>query len=73
MDISRLTYMANQIARNFEAQGHAAAVEQSAAHIIKFWDPRMKANMLAGDRSGLSPIAAEAMAKVAAYVEARAA
>jgi formate dehydrogenase subunit delta len=73
MDIQRLTYMANQIARAFEAHGHDAAVEQAATHIIKFWDPRMKKGMLEGDRSGLSPIAAEAMQKVAAYVEARAA
>jgi formate dehydrogenase subunit delta len=73
MDIQRLTYMANQIARNFEAQGHDLAVEQAATHIIKFWDPRMKAGMLSGDRSGLTPIAAEAIQKVAAYVEARAA
>ena len=73
MEIERLAYMANQIARNFEAQGHDAAVEQTATHIIKFWDPRMKAGMLSGDQSLLTPIAAQAMAKVAAYVEAKAA
>jgi formate dehydrogenase subunit delta len=73
MDVNRLAYMANQIARNVEARGHDAAVEETASHIIKFWDPRMKATMLAGDPSLLAPIAAEAMLKVAAYVEARAA
>ncbi len=73
MDINRLTYMANQIARNLESRGHDAAVEEAASHIIKYWDPRMKANMLGSDRSGLTPIAAEAMVKVQAYVEARAA
>lgn len=71
MEIERLAYMANQIARAFEPQGHASAVEQTATHINKFWDPRMKKTMLDGDRSTLSPIAAEAMAKVEAYVAAR--
>jgi formate dehydrogenase subunit delta len=70
MEIERLTYMANQIARAFQAQGHAAAVDQAATHINKFWDPRMKKTMLEGDRSGLTPIAAEAMVKVEAYVAA---
>ncbi len=73
MDIERLVYMANQIARNLETRGHDAAVEEAASHIIKYWDPRMKSAMLAGDRSLLTPIAAEAMMKVQAYVEARAA
>jgi formate dehydrogenase subunit delta len=73
MDINRLAYMANQIARAFQAQGHDVAVESTASHIIKFWDPRMKAGMLEGDRSLLTPIAAEAMQKVEAYVAARAA
>ncbi len=73
MDIKHLAYMANQIARNLEVQGHDIAVDATATHIIKFWDPRMKAGMLSGDRSLLSPIAAEAMRKVEAYVAARAA
>jgi len=73
MDITRLAYMANQIARNLEARGHDAAVTEAATHIIKFWDPRMKATMLAGDRSLLVPIAAEAMVRVEADVAAKAA
>lgn len=73
MEVERLVYMANQIARNLELRGHDAAVEETATHIIKFWDPRMKATMLAGDRSQLSPIAAEAMRKVDDYVSAQAA
>jgi len=72
MDISRLTYMANQIALNLEARGHDVAVSEAATHIIKFWDPRMKATMLGGDRSGLIPLAAEAMLKVEADVKAKA-
>ena len=73
MDITRLAYMANQIARNLEARGHDAAVTEAATHIIKFWDPRMKATMLSGDRSLLVPIAAEAMVRVEADVAAKAA
>jgi formate dehydrogenase subunit delta len=72
MDITRLTYMANQIARNVEARGHDAAITETATHIIKFWDPRMKTTMLDGDRSGLSPIATEAMTRVEADVKAKA-
>ncbi|MBT2187048.1 formate dehydrogenase subunit delta [Sphingobium nicotianae] len=70
MEIDRLTYMANQIARAFEPQGHDVAVKEAATHINKFWDPRMKKTMLDGDRSGLTPIAAEAMVNVEAYVAA---
>ncbi len=72
MDINRLTYMANQIARNLEARGHDVAVAEASTHIIKYWDPRMKATMLGGDRSGLSPLAAEVMIKVEADVKAKA-
>ena len=73
MDITRLAYMANQIARNVEARGHDVAVQDTATHIIKFWDPRMKATMLSGDRTLLSPIAAAAMLKVEADVASKAA
>lgn len=43
----RLVRMANQIARNLEAQGREAAIMQTAAHIKKFWDPRMRAGLKA--------------------------
>ena len=39
----RLAYMADQIARNFMATGHDAAIAATADHIAHFWDPRMKA------------------------------
>ena len=53
MEVERLVYMANQIARNLELRGHDAADEETATHIIKFWDPPMKATMMTGDRSQL--------------------
>ena len=61
MEIERLRYMADQIARNFAAQGEAEAAEATAEHIRLFWDPRMKAALLAQDPSTLSPIVAEAL------------
>lgn len=64
MDITRLTHMADQIARNFVIQGEAAAVEATAQHIRDFWDPRMKAAILAADRASLSPIVAAAVARI---------
>jgi formate dehydrogenase subunit delta len=56
----RLVYMANQIAREFARTGDPAAA--TAEHIAKFWDPRMRARILAGDAQqlGLSDIAAGA-------------
>ena len=54
MDIERLIYMANQIARNFAVQGEAEAAAATADHIAKFWDPRMKAQLFANVGEGLS-------------------
>ena len=56
-----LTRFANQIAKNFVAIGHDKAVLATADHIDSFWDPRMKACMFEGDRSGLDPVAAQAI------------
>ncbi len=64
MDIARLVTMANQIARNLASQGEGEAVEQTAQHIRDYWDPRMKAAILGGDRTGLDPLAAAAVARL---------
>lgn len=66
MDLERLTYMANQIARNLAPQGEATAIELAAQHLKDFWDPRMKAAILAGDRNGLDPIARAAVERLGA-------
>jgi formate dehydrogenase subunit delta len=57
----RLVYMANQIAREFAHLGDPAAA--TADHIAQFWDPRMRARVLAGDPQalGLSDVAAKAV------------
>ena len=39
--------MANQIASFFNGSGPEAAVKDSADHISKFWDPRMRSMLLA--------------------------
>lgn len=61
MEIERLRYMADQIARNFAVQGEAEAVVATAEHIRLYWDPRMKAAILADDRAALSPVVAAAV------------
>lgn len=60
--VERLAYMANQIARNFAAQGPDVAALAVADHIAAFWDPRMKAQIFAMEDAGLEPIAAHAVA-----------
>lgn len=64
--MSQVVTMANQIARNFAAQGEAAAVSQTAQHIREFWDPRMIAAILAVDGSALEPLARAAVEQLRA-------
>jgi formate dehydrogenase subunit delta len=60
----RLVYMANQIGKFFQSQGHDQAVAGVAEHIRKFWDPRMRkaifAHLDAGG-AGLDPNVLEAL------------
>ena len=56
VDIERLAYMADQIARNFAAQGEEEAIKATAEHIHLFWDPRMKAAIRVADRDALTPM-----------------
>ena len=63
-NLERLVYMANQIARNFEALGHAAATTATADHIASFWDPRMKAQIFAYLRDGGAGLSATCRAAI---------
>ena len=63
--LATLHRMANDIARNLAAMGHDNAVLATADHIDHFWDPRMKAQIFAGDFTALSPIAREAIQHLA--------
>ena len=58
MDAARLRYMAGQIAREFAVQGDEVAIEATADHIRKFWDPRMRAQLLADNPAGQTPMVA---------------
>lgn len=65
----RLVYMAHQIARNMATLGEARAAEAVADHLASFWDPRMKAQIIAIARDRpdrLSPVVARAVALMAA-------
>ena len=61
---SNLVYMANQIGKFFQSQGHDKEVAGVADHIHKFWDPRMRkaifAHLDAGG-AGLDPNVLEAL------------
>jgi formate dehydrogenase subunit delta len=52
MSPDKLVYMANQIGKFFAGQGPDEAVVGTATHIRKFWDPRMRAAILAHVEAG---------------------
>jgi formate dehydrogenase subunit delta len=63
----KLVMMANQIATFFEPQGEQRAVPQITAHIMSFWDPRMRRGILehvAHGGAGLQPLTLAALQKV---------
>ncbi len=68
MSPDKLIYMANQIGRAFAHEGHDRAVADTAAHIHKFWDPRMRAAIFAAvdanDGTALDAVAREAIGKL---------
>jgi formate dehydrogenase subunit delta len=64
MEPKKLTMMANQIAAFFKAQGEAAAPAAIAEHLKKFWDPGMRADIIAhldNGGEGLEPLARAAV------------
>jgi formate dehydrogenase subunit delta len=68
MDVRRLTAMANQIAAFFRAQGEAAAVAGVEDHLRRFWDPRMRREIVAhlnAGGEGLTPAVRAAVARLA--------
>lgn len=62
--LEKLVMMANQIAANLAQERDPA--EATATHMRMFWDPRMQA-MITADAAGLSPVAAMAVARLAAF------
>ncbi len=63
----KLVMMANQIGKFFVPQRNADAVGAIATHIEKFWDPRMRAAIIAHLKQGgadLDPPVREAVARL---------
>ena len=67
MSPDKLVYMANQIGKFFAGQGEEKAVPLIADHLTKFWDPRMRAAIVAhldDGGNGLDPLVREAVKKL---------
>jgi formate dehydrogenase subunit delta len=65
MSPDKLVYMANQIGKFFAHEAEDKAVADTADHLQKFWDPRMRKAILvhlATGGAGLDPIALKAIA-----------
>ena len=69
MNVQRLVAMANDISNFFGADpDKAAAAEQVAGHMKKFWEPRMREEIrlyVSKGGEGLSSIAIQAVKKLA--------
>lgn len=66
----RLVYMAHQIARNLATMEDESAVATLYEHLTSFWDPRMKAQIIAIAKeqpAKLSPIVAAAVTLMARH------
>ena len=71
MNIERLAAMANDIANFFHAEtDRNVALEGISGHLRKFWEPRMRRQIIAYARSGnhdeLSELAYEGVMRLAA-------
>ena len=67
MSLDKLVYMANQIGKFFASSGAGAGRAGTADHIKKFWDPRMRAAILAhleAGGQGLDPVARAALERL---------
>jgi len=68
MNIEHLVRMANDIGNFFKAEpDHAQAVDGVASHIKRFWEPRMRKEILAyvdNGGSGLMDLVREAVLKL---------
>jgi formate dehydrogenase subunit delta len=67
MPPDRLIYMANQIATFFQSQPSDDAKRGVVDHINKFWDPRMRDQLLqliAADHPDLMPLVTDARPEI---------
>ena len=70
MDIRKLVKMANEIGAFFEADpDRTAAIEGIAGHLTRFWEPRMRRELLAHVQetggTDLKPVVLEAVRTIA--------
>jgi formate dehydrogenase subunit delta len=64
MDIARLVAMANDIAAFFDAEARETAADGVRSHLVKYWEPRMRRELIAhvaDGGAGLVPTAKEAV------------
>ncbi|MBC8026786.1 MAG: formate dehydrogenase subunit delta [Steroidobacteraceae bacterium] len=64
MDAQRLVAMANDIAAFFDTESRETAAEGVRTHLVKFWEPRMRREIIAhvaAGGAGLVPTAKEAV------------
>ena len=67
MSPDKLAYMANQIGRFFASQKSEDGVASIADHLRKFWDPRMRRDLLAHlDEIALDPMVRQAAERLRA-------
>lgn len=64
MSSDKLVYMANQIGAFFNHQREEDSVASIAAHIRNFWDPRMRAKILAHVEAGGAGLAPRVVSAV---------
>jgi formate dehydrogenase subunit delta len=67
MDIGRLVAMANDIAAFFDAESRETAADSVRTHLVKFWEPRMRREIvahLAAGGAGLVPTARAAVGRL---------
>jgi formate dehydrogenase subunit delta len=65
MNIEHLVTMANDIGAFFDSEaGEQDAPKEIASHITRFWDPRMRSQIIAHAQEGGEGLAPRAMAAV---------
>lgn len=70
----KLVYMANQIGKFFASQDAERAPAAISEHLRKFWDPRMRAGIIAhfeAGGAGLDPLVRQAVERLREATPAR--
>ncbi len=74
MNIDHLIKMANEITSFWEGEAGEKAAAEVATHLRRYWEPRMRAQMIAyyeqRQGAGLSDVAKQAVALLAAQAKA---